>query len=103
MGILDGGMAKYRFALLPIESKRLSYISDEDILYHHIWFSADGLGLDHIDKTGRAGQQLVASAQSLSKADLYCIRSAYTLVALEPCSYKTKSHPGASKKTVKEL
>jgi len=25
---LDGGMAKYRFALVPIESKQLRYISD---------------------------------------------------------------------------
>lgn len=57
MGLPDAGIAKYRFALVQMaQYKQPTYIADEDILYDHKWVPLDALGLDHIDKTGRAGR-----------------------------------------------
>jgi len=57
MGVPDGGMAKYRFALVQnAQFKQPTYIADEDVIYDHKWSPTDALGLDHIDKTGRAGR-----------------------------------------------
>jgi ubiquitin carboxyl-terminal hydrolase 7 len=78
MGIPDSTLAKYRFALVQTAHfKQPTYIADgehslgqgspvahelcrhfyaEDIIYDHKWMPDDALGLDHIDKTGRAGR-----------------------------------------------
>ncbi|KAF8319268.1 cysteine proteinase [Clavulina sp. PMI_390] len=57
MGLPDGGLAKFRFALVQMAHyKQPTYINDEDTIFEHKWTSTDALGLDHIDKTGRAGR-----------------------------------------------
>ncbi|KAF8343945.1 cysteine proteinase [Cantharellus anzutake] len=57
MGVSDSTIAKYRFALVQTSHfKQPSYIADEDIVYDHKWLPDDALGLDHVDKSGRAGR-----------------------------------------------
>jgi ubiquitin carboxyl-terminal hydrolase 7 len=55
LGVSDKDIAKYRFALIQVSTfKQPSYIEDEDTIYEHQFAPEDVLGLDHIDKTGRA-------------------------------------------------
>jgi len=57
MGVPDSNMTKYRFALVQMaQFKQPTYIADDDVVYDHKWLPEDVLGLDHIDKTGRAGR-----------------------------------------------
>ncbi|KAH8833816.1 hypothetical protein DL96DRAFT_465037 [Flagelloscypha sp. PMI_526] len=46
---------KYRFALIQVSTfKQPSYIEDEDAIYEHQFAPEDVLGLDHVDKSGKA-------------------------------------------------
>ncbi|TFL07619.1 hypothetical protein BDV98DRAFT_558165 [Pterulicium gracile] len=55
IGVSDKDLAKYRFALIQASTfKQPSYIEDEDAIYDHQFAPEDVLGIDHIDKTGRA-------------------------------------------------
>ncbi|CCF52859.1 hypothetical protein NDA11_006518 [Ustilago hordei] len=49
--------AKYRFALVQSSTyKQPTYLEDEDLLYEHKFQPDDALGLDHPDRSGRAGR-----------------------------------------------
>ncbi|TFK29868.1 ubiquitin carboxyl-terminal hydrolase 5 [Coprinopsis marcescibilis] len=55
IGVTDKEFSKYRFALIQASTfKQPSYIEDEDTIYDHQFAPEDVLGLDHIDKSGRA-------------------------------------------------
>ncbi|KAI4527549.1 cysteine proteinase [Schizophyllum commune Loenen D] len=55
IGVPDKEFAKYRFALIQASTfKQPSYIEDDDTIYDHQFAPEDVLGLDHVDKTGRA-------------------------------------------------
>ncbi|KAF8654190.1 hypothetical protein AX16_003719 [Volvariella volvacea WC 439] len=55
LGVSDKEFAKYRFALIQVSTfKQPSYIEDEDTLYDHQFAPEDVLGLDHVDRSGRA-------------------------------------------------
>ena len=75
MGVSEGAAAKYKFALVQTSQfKQPTFIADggcscykfsdilifhlltDDVVYDHKWLPDDALGLDHIDKTGRAGR-----------------------------------------------
>ncbi|TEB31291.1 ubiquitin carboxyl-terminal hydrolase 5 [Coprinellus micaceus] len=55
LAVPDKEFAKYRFALIQHSTfKQPSYIEDEDTIYDHQFAPEDVLGLDHVDKSGRA-------------------------------------------------
>lgn len=55
IGVTDKEFAKYRFALIQVSTfKQPSYIEDDDTIYDHQFAPEDVLGLDHVDKSGRA-------------------------------------------------
>jgi ubiquitin carboxyl-terminal hydrolase 7 len=55
IGASDKDFAKYRFALIQVATfKQPSYIEDEDTIYEHKFAPEDVLGLDHIDRSGKA-------------------------------------------------
>ncbi|KAH7889278.1 hypothetical protein F5I97DRAFT_1934219 [Phlebopus sp. FC_14] len=55
IGVSDKDIAKYKFALIQVATfKQPSYIEDEDIIYDHKFAPEDVLGLDHVDKSGKA-------------------------------------------------
>lgn len=55
IGVSDKDFAKYRFALIQAATfKQPSYIEDEDTIYDHKFAPEDVLGLDHVDKSGKA-------------------------------------------------
>ncbi|KAJ2913743.1 hypothetical protein MD484_g6676, partial [Candolleomyces efflorescens] len=55
IGVSDKEFAKYRFALIQVSTfKQPSYIEDDDTIYDHQFAPEDVLGLDHVDKSGRA-------------------------------------------------
>ncbi|CAD6985631.1 unnamed protein product [Tilletia controversa] len=57
IGASDKDYAKFRFALVQSSTyKQPSYIEDEDVIYEHKFLPEDTLGLDHPDRTGRAGR-----------------------------------------------
>ncbi|KAG8782435.1 hypothetical protein FRC12_020829 [Ceratobasidium sp. 428] len=57
MGITDKDIAKYKFSLIQSALFRQpAAIEENDIIYDHKFLPDDVLGLDHIDKTGKAGR-----------------------------------------------
>ncbi|KAK7043601.1 ubiquitin-specific protease ubp15 [Paramarasmius palmivorus] len=55
IGVSDKDLAKYRFAIIQVSTfKQPSYIEDEDTIYEHQFAPEDVLGLDHVDKSGKA-------------------------------------------------
>ncbi|KAF6765135.1 ubiquitin carboxyl-terminal hydrolase 5 [Ephemerocybe angulata] len=55
LAVSDKEFAKYRFALVQVSTfKQPSYIEDDDTIYDHQFAPEDALGLDHVDKSGRA-------------------------------------------------
>ncbi|KAE8245144.1 hypothetical protein A4X13_0g6070 [Tilletia indica] len=57
IGASDKDYTKFRFALVQSSTyKQPSYIEDEDVIYEHKFLPEDTLGLDHPDRTGRAGR-----------------------------------------------
>ena len=49
--------SKYRFALVQSSTyKQPTYLEDDDLLYEHKFLPDDALGLDHPDRSGRAGR-----------------------------------------------
>ncbi|KAF5357773.1 hypothetical protein D9756_001634 [Leucocoprinus leucothites] len=55
IGVSDKEFTKYRFALIQASTfKQPSYIEDDDTIYEHQFAPEDVLGLDHVDKSGRA-------------------------------------------------
>jgi len=57
IGVTDKDILKYRFALIQSAMfKQPSYIEDDDTIYDHKFLPDDVLGLDHVDKSGRAGR-----------------------------------------------
>jgi len=55
IGVSDKDLAKYRFALIQVATfKQPSYIEDDDTIYDHKFAPEDVLGLDHMDKSGKA-------------------------------------------------
>jgi len=55
IGVSDKELMKYRFALIQVSTfKQPSYIEDDDTIYEHQFAPEDVLGLDHVDKTGKA-------------------------------------------------
>ncbi|KDQ60693.1 hypothetical protein JAAARDRAFT_31668 [Jaapia argillacea MUCL 33604] len=55
IGVSDKDFAKYRFALVQVATfKQPSYIEDDDTIYDHKFAPEDALGLDHVDKSGKA-------------------------------------------------
>jgi ubiquitin carboxyl-terminal hydrolase 7 len=55
IGVSDKDLAKYRFALIQVSTfKQPTYIEDDDAIYEHQFAPEDVLGLDHIDKSGKA-------------------------------------------------
>ncbi|KAJ8078640.1 ubiquitin-specific protease ubp15 [Marasmius tenuissimus] len=55
IGVSDKDLAKYRFALIQVSTfKQPTYIEDEDTIYEHQFAPEDVLGLDHVDKSGKA-------------------------------------------------
>ncbi|KAJ8502185.1 hypothetical protein ONZ45_g11886 [Pleurotus djamor] len=55
IGVTDKEFAKYRFALIQASTfKQPSYIEDDDTIYEHQFAPEDVLGLDHVDKSGKA-------------------------------------------------
>jgi len=55
IGVSDKEIAKYRFALIQVSTfKQPSYIEDDDTIYEHQFAPEDVLGLDHVDKSGKA-------------------------------------------------
>ncbi|KAG9126664.1 hypothetical protein FRC07_002537 [Ceratobasidium sp. 392] len=57
MGVSDKDIAKYKFSLIQSALFRQpAAIEENDIIYDHKFLPEDVLGLDHIDKTGKAGR-----------------------------------------------
>ncbi|KAG9094635.1 hypothetical protein FS749_012103 [Ceratobasidium sp. UAMH 11750] len=57
MGVSDKDIAKYKFSLIQSALfKQPAAIEENDIIYDHKFLPEDVLGLDHIDKTGKAGR-----------------------------------------------
>ncbi|KAG8763667.1 hypothetical protein FRC11_014280 [Ceratobasidium sp. 423] len=57
MGITDKEVAKYKFSLIQSALfKQPAAIEENDIIFDHKFLPEDVLGLDHIDKTGKAGR-----------------------------------------------
>ncbi|KDQ18041.1 hypothetical protein BOTBODRAFT_29357 [Botryobasidium botryosum FD-172 SS1] len=57
IGVTDKDILKYRFALIQSAMfKQPSYIEDDDMIYDHKFLPDDVLGLDHVDRSGRAGR-----------------------------------------------
>ncbi|KAK0549532.1 ubiquitin-specific protease ubp15 [Tilletia horrida] len=57
LAVPDKDFAKFRFALVQSSTyKQPSYIEDEDVIYDHKFLPEDTIGLDHPDRTGRAGR-----------------------------------------------
>jgi len=57
MGVSDKDIAKYKFSLIQSALfKQPAVIEENDIIYDHKFLPEDVLGLDHIDKTGKAGR-----------------------------------------------
>ncbi|CAE6431473.1 unnamed protein product [Rhizoctonia solani] len=57
MGITDKEIAKYKFSLIQSTLFRQpNPIEEGDIIFDHKFLPEDVLGLDHIDKTGKAGR-----------------------------------------------
>ncbi|ESK93065.1 ubiquitin carboxyl-terminal hydrolase 5 [Moniliophthora roreri MCA 2997] len=55
IGVSDKDLAKYRFAIIQVSTfKQPSYIEDDDTIYEHQFAPEDVLGLDHVDKSGKA-------------------------------------------------
>ncbi|KZS99041.1 cysteine proteinase [Sistotremastrum niveocremeum HHB9708] len=55
IGVSDKDLTKYKFALIQFSTfKQPAVIEDEDIIYDHKFAPEDVLGLDHVDKSGRA-------------------------------------------------
>lgn len=55
IGVSDKDLAKYRFALIQVSTfKQPTYIEDDDTIYEHQFAPEDVLGLDHVDKSGKA-------------------------------------------------
>ncbi|KAH6918657.1 ubiquitin carboxyl-terminal hydrolase 5 [Coprinopsis sp. MPI-PUGE-AT-0042] len=55
LGVAEKEFSKYRFALIQASTfKQPSYVKDEDTIYDHQFAPEDVLGLDHVDKSGRA-------------------------------------------------
>ncbi|WFD31159.1 ubiquitinyl hydrolase 1 [Malassezia sp. CBS 17886] len=49
--------AKFRFALVQLgQYKQPTYLEDDDILFEHKFAPDDVLGIDHVDRTGRANR-----------------------------------------------
>ncbi|KAI6117686.1 hypothetical protein EDD16DRAFT_995965 [Pisolithus croceorrhizus] len=56
LGVADREFSKFRFALVQAATfKQPSYVDDEDIVYDHKFALEDYLGLDHVDRSGKAG------------------------------------------------
>lgn len=57
LDIGDKEFSRFRFALVQSSTfKQPAYLEDEDIIYDHKFLPDDVLGLDHVDRTGRAGR-----------------------------------------------
>lgn len=57
MGVSDKDIAKYKFSLIQSALfKQPAAIEENDIIFDHKFLPEDVLGLDHIDKTGKAGR-----------------------------------------------
>ncbi|KAG8969651.1 hypothetical protein FRC03_001523 [Tulasnella sp. 419] len=55
MGVSDKDIARYRFTLIQSAGfKQPTYVEDDDIIFDHKFQPDDVLGLDHVDKSGRA-------------------------------------------------
>ncbi|KAI6036100.1 hypothetical protein PISMIDRAFT_10918 [Pisolithus microcarpus 441] len=55
LGVSDKEFSKFRFALIQAATfKQPSYIEDEDTIYDHKFAPEDCLGLDHVDRSGKA-------------------------------------------------
>ncbi|KAI6117699.1 hypothetical protein EDD16DRAFT_1895983 [Pisolithus croceorrhizus] len=55
LGVSDKEFSKFRFALIQAATfKQPSYIEDEDVIYDHKFAPEDCLGLDHVDRSGKA-------------------------------------------------
>ncbi|CAO1629496.1 unnamed protein product [Sympodiomycopsis kandeliae] len=53
----DKEFSRFRFALVQSSTfKQPAYLEDEDVIYEHKFLPDDVLGLDHIDRSGRAGR-----------------------------------------------
>lgn len=53
----DKDFAKFRFALVQLSQyKQPTYLEDDDVLFDHKFLPDDLLGIDHIDKSGRANR-----------------------------------------------
>ncbi|KAB5596509.1 Ubiquitin carboxyl-terminal hydrolase [Ceratobasidium theobromae] len=57
MAVSDKDITKYKFSLIQSALfKQPAAIEENDIIYDHKFLPEDVLGLDHIDKTGKAGR-----------------------------------------------
>ncbi|EPQ30594.1 uncharacterized protein PFL1_02118 [Pseudozyma flocculosa PF-1] len=57
LALSDKDLAKFRFALVQSSTyKQPTYLEDDDVLYDHKFLPDDVLGLDHPDRSGRAGR-----------------------------------------------
>jgi len=64
LDVPDKEFIKYRFALIQMtQYKQPTYLEDDDILYEHKFSQEDVLGIDHIDKSGRANRYNNAGTQ----------------------------------------
>lgn len=53
----DAEFAKYRFALVQLNMyKQPAYLEDDDVLFDHRFLAEDVLGIDHVDRSGRASR-----------------------------------------------
>ena len=55
--------ARFRFALVQLSQyKQPTYLEDDDVLFEHKFAADDVLGIDHVDKSGRANRYGTAPA-----------------------------------------
>lgn len=64
MQVPEKDFAKYRFALVQLSQyKQPMYLEDDDVLFDHKFLPDDVVGVDHIDKSGRANRYGQTAAQ----------------------------------------
>lgn len=57
LDIPDKEFSRFRFALVQSSTfKQPAYLEDGDVIYEHKFLPDDVLGLDHVDRSGRAGR-----------------------------------------------
>lgn len=66
LNVPDAEFAKFRFALVQLNMyKQPTYLEDDDVLYDHRFLAEDVLGIDHVDRSGRASRYAPAQDQGI--------------------------------------